>query len=268
MAAENGSGSGEPGGIQFEKAEYAGTSTPSTCTRCHQPLGVQYYELNGSAICSRCHAGIQRDVQGGFRLGRFLRATGLGLVAAGLGSALYYGVRALTGYEFGLVAILVGLAVGIAVKVGSRGRGGWAYQGLAMFLTYASIVSTYVPDIWQALRQQAQAKTDQTQTTGAPTTPAATPGVTPVSAPAPPVATDKTAEPVGVGRGLLALVVVGVLLMAIAFVAPFLAGIRNIMGLIIIGIGLYEAWKINKRTALVVTGPYRLGQMPRPAAGA
>ncbi len=49
---------------------------------------------------------------------------------------------------------------------------------------------------------------------------------------------------------------------AFALVAPVLAGTDNLIGLIIIGIGLYEAWKINKRRELVVSGPYRLGDRP------
>jgi hypothetical protein len=40
---------------------------------------------------------------------------------------------------------------------------------------------------------------------------------------------------------------------------PFLAGAQNIMGIVIIGIGLYEAWKINKRRIVSVTGPHAIG---------
>jgi hypothetical protein len=31
------------------------------------------------------------------------------------------------------------------------------------------------------------------------------------------------------------------------------------MGLIIIGIGLYEAWALNRRTPVEISGPYQLG---------
>ncbi len=47
-------------------------------------------------------------------------------------------------------------------------------------------------------------------------------------------------------------------MLAIAFAAPFLAGVENIMGLIIIAIGMYEAWKLNRRVELVITGPHGL----------
>src|SRR5205085_4370131 len=85
------------------------------------------------------------DGPGGSRFSRGLRATGLGLLAAAAGCLLYFAVAAITGREFGVVAIAVGLMVGEAVRRGSRGRGGWAYQTLAVALTYLAIVSTYVP---------------------------------------------------------------------------------------------------------------------------
>src|SRR2546422_5507986 len=59
-----------------------------------------------------------------------------------LGAGLYFGIEATTGYELGLVAVVVGLMVGGAVRKGSNGRGGWRYQALAMFLTYCAVVAT------------------------------------------------------------------------------------------------------------------------------
>ena len=48
-----------------------------------------------------------------------------------------------TGYEIGLVAIVVGLLVGGAVRKGSGARGGWFYQLMAVALTYAAISGSY-----------------------------------------------------------------------------------------------------------------------------
>ena len=42
---------------------------------------------------------------------------------------------------------------------------------------------------------------------------------------------------------------IGVLLLIVC-AAPFLAGIQNVIGIIIIGIGMYEAWKLNRRVPL------------------
>ena len=48
----------------------------------------------------------------------------------------------------------------------------------------------------------------------------------------------------------------------IACTLPFLAGARNILGLIIIGIALFQAWKINRRVPLEITGPYKIAPTP------
>jgi hypothetical protein len=45
---------------------------------------------------------------------------------------------------------------------------------------------------------------------------------------------------------------------ALALAAPFLLGLENIIGLVIIGIGLFEAWKINKKVPLTISGPFRI----------
>jgi hypothetical protein len=77
--------------------------------------------------------------------GRFLRALAFGAIGAAVGAGIYYAILALTGYELGLVAIVVGWLVGRGVSLGANHRGGWLYQAMAVFLTYTAIVSTYVP---------------------------------------------------------------------------------------------------------------------------
>jgi hypothetical protein len=44
----------------------------------------------------------------------------------------------------------------------------------------------------------------------------------------------------------------------VIYALPFLAGFQNILGLIIIAIGLYEAWKLNQRAKLTVAGPFKV----------
>ena len=57
--------------------------------------------------------------------------------------------------------------------------------------------------------------------------------------------------------GVLLVVLVLVL---IAAAAPFLAGIQNIIGLVIIGFALYQAWQMNRRAPLVINGPFAVAQ--------
>jgi hypothetical protein len=139
--------------LQFEKAEYADPSTAAACAGCQRGLSGTYYAVGDQILCPSCAESLRaRLADQGSRAGRIVRATGAGLGAAALGSLLYYAIIALTGYELGLIAIVVGYGVGVAVRWGSYGRGGWRYQGLAMALTYLSIVTAYVPPILQGLR--------------------------------------------------------------------------------------------------------------------
>lgn len=202
---------GEPEGLQFDRAERESGAVPAAaCAACKRLIERTYYTVGTRVVCERCRAVMEALRTEGSGLERFLRAAGLGALAAAMGAGIYFGIVALTGYEFGLVAIVVGLLVGGAVRHGARGRGGWAYQALAMALTYAAIVSTYIPQIVRSLVAVA-----------APNTP-------------------------------WGLVVV------IAFAAPFLGGWRNIMGLIIIGIGLYQAWSMNRHVPVACAGPFTL----------
>ena len=253
--------------MQFDRAEFAGSgSSPSLeCAACRQPVFGSYYTANGRLLCERCKTDLELQLDQGSRLGRFLRATAYGGVAAALGAAVWYAVRAVTGYEIGLIAIVVGLAVGTAVRKGSNNRGGWRYQALAMFLTYGSIVSTYVPEIVSTLFKQA--KGDASASAPARSAPATSPdpaSPAPADAPAP----AGKAVPGRAGaphlNPALAILVLVLVVGAIAFAAPFLGGARNIMGILIIGIALYEAWKINRKLPLAISGPHRVGTAPSP----
>ena len=64
--------------------------------------------------------------------------------------------------------------------------------------------------------------------------------------------------------GLLSLAVAALIVYLLACIMPFMGGLQNIMGLVIIGIGLYEAWKLNKRVPLQITGPYAIATAPTP----
>jgi hypothetical protein len=203
--------------IRFDTAAAAPPAAPA-CGSCGQPIATTYHEINGAVICPGCRAALESQASAGSASGRFATAAAYGLGAAAVGAGLYYAVVALTGYEIGLIAIAVGWLVGRAVQLGSRSRGGWAYQGLAVVLTYLAIVTTYVPYILESVDQGALA---------------------------------------GTAGSLVVLVV--------AVAAPFLAGPENILGLLIIGFALYQAWRMNARAPLVFTGPYALGTPRVPA---
>jgi hypothetical protein len=233
--------------LQFDRAEYATQQGGAACAQCQTPLFGHYFDVDGHTVCEKCRYLLESQLTAGSSAGRFLRAAGAGLLAAAAGAILYYAIAAISGYEFGLIAVVVGYAVGAAVRWGSHGRGGWRYQTLAIMLTYLAIVATYVPPLIQGLREGAakRAAAEQQETAKGPAEARAVPAA---------AVTTTTSESEGAGSVVLFILIIG----AIAVVAPFLGGLENIMGIVIIGIGLYEAWKMNRRHVMTITGPHAL----------
>ena len=214
-------GEAAAGELRLDRAEFAEGGQATRCAACNQALAGSYYEVDGRVVCAACHQRLLDAFQQRLATGSFGRAALAGLGAAVVGAGIYLAVRSATGYQVGLISILVGYLVGRAVNWGSSGRGGGLYQALAVALTYLAIVSTYIPLLYQAQ--------------------AADPAHPPVA-----------------GAGLLAVILNAVLTMVAAAAVPFMGGVR-VVGLIIIAIGLYEAWKLNRRPLLRVSGPHALG---------
>jgi hypothetical protein len=248
-------------GLQFEKAEFENAPAQAQCAQCHRDLIGSYYEAEGQTICEACKYTLESRMTEGSGAGRFVRATGAGLVAAALGATLYYAITAISGYEFGLIAIVVGFGVGSAVRWGSNGRGGKHYQALAMALTYLAIVATYIPPIIQGFREVAAETAAVEPTVAEDGVPSAVP-----AAAAAPTETADTVE--GEPTGAVPTVIAFAVIVAIACAAPFLAGFENIIGIVIIGIGLYEAWKLNRRTTVTITGPHAISHTSVGTTGA
>lgn len=188
--------------LDFERADFTGQPA-GQCVACHQPVATAYYEWKGQTLCMACGLKFLEGRASGQSPASLMQAALFGLLAAVLGAGIYFAVAWLTGYQFGLIAVLVGYLVGSAVRRGSGGLGGPACQVLALVLTYAAIVATYVPGSganWTDPSQLAQ---------------------------------------------LLLL--------------PLQEGSRSLIGLFIIGIALYEAWRLNQPSGMKVTGPYQVG---------
>ncbi len=219
----------EPASLSFDKAKFdeSGPSSMS-CAFCNKDVFGTYYEVNGKTACEECRFALEQARAEGSPFGRGLRAVLGGAVGGVVGAGIHYAVLALTGYEIGLVAIVVGLLVGFGVRWGSGGIGGRGYQFLAAAITYMAIVSTYVPFFVEEARKQVEA------------------------AETAPVEPEKE---VNAGTFFLA---VGALLF-IVLASPFLAGVQNVIGIFIIGFALYEAWKVNAYTPLQLEGPFQIG---------
>lgn len=229
--------------LQLDRAEFDGTYG-TTCGACAKALTTEYYEANGVTVCADCCEKLRAVGTTGTSLTRGMRAFGAGAAAAFAGSVLYYAILALSGYEFGLIAIVVGMAVGKAVNWGAHGRGGWRYQTMAIALTYLAIVSSYVPIIISQIGKQTAAA-EASATAGGTAAPAAQ---TQAAEEAPPTA-----------AGAIAAIAI---LIGLVLALPFLGGVQNIIGVIIIGIGLYEAWKFNRKGQVAITGPHAITAAP------
>ncbi|TDI46694.1 MAG: hypothetical protein E2P02_04710 [Acidobacteria bacterium] len=230
--------------LDFEKAQFE-EETPSelTCEYCKKAIDGVYFDVNGRTSCESCRQELESARTTGDPLSRFFRALAFGGIGGAIGAAIYYAVLVVTDYEIGLIALLVGFLVGAGVRLGSGGSGGRGYQVLAVAMTYMAIVSTSIPFIIEAMMTEPQARETQTL------------GDSGVLAAEPEVAAEGAAlEDASIGVYLLALVVIGVIAMA----TPFLAGVENVIGILILGFALYEAWRMNAYQPLVVEGPFEL----------
>jgi hypothetical protein len=198
--------------LEFEHASFdAPEHKTRICNVCGTPISDVYYTHGATTICPRCqptHA--QKLGQSSFML-----AVAYGVLAAVAGALVYYGIRAVTGYELGIIAIGVGIGVGIAVRKGAGPSTSKIYRLLALALTYFAVVSTYIPMIANDLTQNA--------------------ADTPVA----------VAYVFAAGLSLL--------------MPYFLVSGGQAMGLIIIAIGLWEAWRRSApRVEDHIAGPFQI----------
>lgn len=209
--------------LQFETAEMAATGGAVACSACKQAIASSYFTVGGQVACERCKAEIELALQRGPGPGGALQAVLFGSLAGFAGAAVWYGVRAATDYELGIIAIAIGWGVGTAVRHASGGRGGRGYQVLAVALTYFWIAANYVPDLVANFGNQAA----------------------------------DSAEAAPVAEAPLAVKVALAAVLALAL--PFMQGFENVIGILIIGFGLYQAWQLTGRVVVAIEGPFSLG---------
>ena len=235
-----------PHELQFEHAEVhppEGASGPSSqlCVACKRPTGDTYYHAQGRVVCPTCAQRIQTFQQAPPPMS-LARAVLYGAGAALGGCILYAMVAIITGWEFGLVAIVVGYMVGKAIRHGSHGLGGRPQQILAVFLTYFAITTSYIPVfIYEAARHPEKFAATRAARSG--TADSANP-----AAPQPP-----RHPRMGFAAAIM-------MLLLLAAAAPFLglaSGFSGIITLFLIFIGIRQAWRLTARSEILVMGPYQ-----------
>jgi hypothetical protein len=254
-----------PPDLQFDRVGAAAQS----CAACKRPVTGAYYTVNNKVICTPCYAQFHAALNRGSAAGRFFKALGLGLVAAIGGAIVWYAISKLTGYTLGIIAIVVGVAVGAAVRKGSNNRGGIGYQLLAVALTYCCIAATYLPEAFQGMNQ-ARTKHHGTATAHviATTRPSSTTRPTTAAASADDSTDDEDlADLTDVSDtpdSPIVTAVAAVFVIIITFFAPLILGFSHPIGLLILGFALWEAWKINRRANLAITGPHAIAPAAPP----
>jgi hypothetical protein len=276
--------------LQFDRVERAGTE-PGTaagqldviCTVCAKPVGDEYYHANGKPVCANCRSVLQSVAATPRSIGPLLRAGLFGLGGAIAGAAIYYAVIAITDFEIGIVAILIGYMVGYMVRRGAGGRGGRRFQVLAIVLTYWAVGLAYTPLAFKgASRDATTTSADSTivnadslgKTVGDSAAIAATSdsaaGIvdSTATALAAPVA-DSSSEATDIRNDMspvkaLGLLFVTVFALPAMFVASSMPG--GILSAIIILIGLRQAWSMTGVPPLDISGPYKVGVAPMAAS--
>ena len=256
-----------PAPLQFDRAVESGAPAADaqatallTCSSCGQPIKTYYYHFDGETVCAACKQTAEQAGAAQSSGGAFLRSAIFGLGAAVAGAAIYYGVIALLSLEIGIVAILIGYMVGAAVRKGARGGGGRRYQILAVALTYFSVGLAYSPLAFKGFaegRAKAAASANSTKTF-APAGDSASESV----AAAAPASRPVTAKRIGFGVILLALGATFLFIFVLPIMAVMGSGASGIISVIIIGVGLRQAWRMTAGHVVTITGPYRVGGSP------
>jgi hypothetical protein len=232
-----------PDQLQFQRAEVlpAENTAGPRCLACKQATGSTYYHAQGQVVCPLCAERIKTGQQAPPAIS-FARAMLYGAGAALAGCILYAAVAIITGMEIGLIAIVVGVMVGKAIRHASNGLGGRPQQILAVLLTYFAITTSYIPVIiYHGINAPAGA-TAGSQTNNPNRSNSANNA-------------DEQGRPqkrMGFGAAVL-------FLLLIAAAAPFLSlgsGVSGLIGLFIIFIGLRQAWKLTGRSEILIMGPY------------
>lgn len=240
--------------LQFDRVvtEARPSSPPSnlavTCTACQALVETEYYDVNGNVVCGSCRSAIEAAAETPRGMIPLITAGVFGLGAGIVGAAIYYAVIAITSFEIGIVAILIGYMVGYAVRKGVRGRGGLRFQVLAAALTYAAVGLAYTPIV-------VKAAIDAERTARMAASPATS------SSDAVAAADSTRAETTRPGWGSLLPALA--LLTAMVAALPVLAVVGSLPGgvitALIIFVGMRQAWKMTGAPWLQVLGPYRVG---------
>lgn len=204
---------GAPPALDLEQAQFdEPAQSQAACAVCKQALDGTYYSVNGHGVCEKCLAQLREG-----RKGSFFKALLLSAAAGAVGAVVYYAIRSLTEHDLALITIVIGIAVGRAVRIGAGASPSLVYRLMAIGMTWVSMCLTYVPMIMKDIA----------------------PGKS----------------------GVLLTVFASILSLAVPY---FLLADAQILGILIFGFGIWEAWRLSAPPAFAVEGPFQTAA-PAPA---
>jgi hypothetical protein len=246
----------DAGSLQFERAITASSpgdasTTPAVvCKACRAAVETEYFDINGKSFCGRCRTAIESAAETPRGVVPFVKASLYGIGAGIIGAVLYYAVVAITHFEIGLVAVVIGYMVGYAVRTGAHGRGGLRFQILAVALTYASVALAYTPLVFgaSATKHRAESAPSSSITMNDDGPVARSPRAA-VSQP-------------GSKSLLVALAALFAFVAALPVLIVFGSLPSGLISAFIIFIGMRQAWRMTGAPWLHVLGPYAVGAAP------
>jgi|SRR5215471_1020353 len=275
--------------LQFDTAMPRGGTMAAerpalACKACNRPITSTYYDVSGESMCAECRTKIGASLETPTGAGPLVKAGIFGIVAGIAGAIVYYGVIAITNFEIGIVAILIGYMVGYGVRMGAGG-GGRRFQVMAVAFTYMAVALAYTPLLFKAAFEHRRKEAAvHARTTGAAgdtgtvgdsgtagdsstpdeSAPASDSGSgTPRrSGTASVAAAAEQRESRASGNPLFGLVLLLGLIAALPVLSIIGSMPSGFISALIIFFGMKQAWKMTGASGIVITGPYRVG-VPR-----
>lgn len=268
------------GSSHFEPLTFDSSTVPgaANCGGCGTVLRGSYHLVGETMVCAKCRYAAEAKLNGGTGAAGLFRAVMFGGSAAVVGAVAYYAFVKLTDHEWALITAFVGIGVGMAVRIGSRGHGGRKFQLVAVILTWLAMGGSHLPFLDEGARDAktppAEAPATNVPNAGslrsyadstaaleatsagddeAPAAPAATADSTTLP-------TASLGEPVYVERSLGSrLAIVAAAVLAGLFATPVIVAMANPIAGLCTAYALYRAWKTNAGDPrLETSGPFRL----------
>jgi hypothetical protein len=242
---------GETSDLRFDRAEYAsGSEAIAPCANCRAPLRDQYWKWQNHVVCDACRTRVSETLAKSYTPEAFRKALLQGGAVA-LGCGIAYAVFAgVVKIQLALATIGIAILVSRQIRKASGGAGGPRFQVLAVALTYFASTMGYLPNILDAIRDEPPAKTEAASV-------ASGPSEAHTAAP--------TEEHHASGGDTLKALA---WLIGIMLAAPFLEITEAPIGVLIVLIGLWQAWKLSRGLPMHIDGPFRVATPTGPPADA